>query len=68
MGSSGRWYDGGGFLVFKVLDVHMNIQGVLEKTQEKRNHEEIEEEEENREQRKLESSYREPKLLQGYIK
>ncbi|MED6115755.1 hypothetical protein PIB30_093747 [Stylosanthes scabra] len=33
-----------------------------------RNHEETEEEEENREQRKLESSYREPKLLQGNIK
>ncbi|MED6185994.1 hypothetical protein PIB30_062464 [Stylosanthes scabra] len=33
-----------------------------------RNHEETEEEEENREQRKLESSYRESKLLQGNIK
>ncbi|MED6199510.1 hypothetical protein PIB30_076583 [Stylosanthes scabra] len=34
----------------------------------KRNHEETEEEEENREQRKLESSYKESKLIQGNIK
>ncbi|MED6175514.1 hypothetical protein PIB30_079057, partial [Stylosanthes scabra] len=34
----------------------------------RRNHEDTEEEEENREQRKLESSYREPKLLQGNIR
>ncbi|MED6141216.1 hypothetical protein PIB30_101043, partial [Stylosanthes scabra] len=33
-----------------------------------RNHEETEEEEENREQRKLESSYKESKLIQGNIK
>ncbi|MED6114481.1 hypothetical protein PIB30_080664, partial [Stylosanthes scabra] len=33
-----------------------------------RNHEETEEEEENGEQRRLESSYKEPKLLQGNIK
>ncbi|MED6115060.1 hypothetical protein PIB30_086553 [Stylosanthes scabra] len=33
-----------------------------------RNHEETEEDEENREQRKLESSYKEPKLIQSNIK
>ncbi|MED6141904.1 hypothetical protein PIB30_108069, partial [Stylosanthes scabra] len=33
-----------------------------------RNHEETEEDEENRKQRKLESSYKEHKLIQGNIK